>query len=136
MKKTPRTSKDNANVPLTKQTAGAVTGAVVGSMVAGPAGAIVGGVAGAMMGNRVEEGKTAVPRRAVAAAKSTMKSIRKAAGNTSVKSLTGKIFSLKAAAKSAKPTPKKASSKKSPAKKSEKKKPAKPASKVAAKRKK
>ena len=61
-------SNSSSNVPLTKQAAGAVTGAVAGSIVAGPPRAIVGGLAGAVMGNRVEQGKPAVPTEVVAAA--------------------------------------------------------------------
>ena len=45
------------NIPVTKQTAGGVTGAVLGGMVGGPVGAVVGGVAGAMVGEAAAEGK-------------------------------------------------------------------------------
>lgn len=44
-------------LPVSKQTAGGVTGAVLGGMVAGPVGAIVGGVAGAMVGEASAKGK-------------------------------------------------------------------------------
>lgn len=86
-------SKDKAgdpNVPVTKQTAGAVTGAVVGSMIAGPVGAIVGGVAGAMMGKRVEEGKSAIPEGAMATAESMAKKAQRSAGARKVKALAKK----------------------------------------------
>ena len=51
-------SKVEQNVPVSKQTAGGVTGAVIGGVIADPVGAVIGGVAGAMMGNRAAEGKS------------------------------------------------------------------------------
>ena len=52
-----KTRSDEMNLPVTKQTAGGVTGAVLGGMVGGPVGAVVGGVAGAMVGEAAAEGK-------------------------------------------------------------------------------
>jgi hypothetical protein len=47
-KKSPPSSKDLQVPPIPKQTAGAVTGAAIGS-IAGPTGAVVGGVIGALL---------------------------------------------------------------------------------------
>lgn len=44
-------------LPVSKQTAGGVTGAVLGGMVGGPVGAVVGGVTGALIGEASAEGK-------------------------------------------------------------------------------
>ena len=108
-------SSSNADVPLTKQTAGAVTGAVAGSMIAGPAGAIVGGVAGAVMGTRVEQGKPAVPTKAVAAAKSAAKQVSRVPVGKAVRSLTGRARVSK---KTTKKTTAKAAARRPAAKKS------------------
>ena len=48
-KKSPPSSEDIQVPPIPKQTAGAVTGAAIGS-IAGPTGAVVGGVIGALVG--------------------------------------------------------------------------------------
>ena len=48
-KKNPPSSKNLQIPPIPKQTAGAVTGAAIGS-IAGPSGAVVGGVIGALVG--------------------------------------------------------------------------------------
>jgi hypothetical protein len=109
-------SNPNADVPLTKQTAGAVTGAVAGSMIAGPAGAIVGGIAGAVMGTRVEQGKPAVPAKAVAAAKSAAQQVSRVPVGQAVRSLTGKARVSKKTTK--KTTAKKAAARRPAAKKS------------------
>ena len=69
MAKTKISSNNDVNVPVTKQTAGGVTGAVVGGVIAGPVGAVIGGVAGAMMGNRAAEGKSLVSSKAVESVK-------------------------------------------------------------------
>jgi len=50
------------NVPVSKQTAGGVTGAVLGAAVAGPIGAIAGGVTGAMVGDASAKGKQPMKR--------------------------------------------------------------------------
>jgi uncharacterized membrane protein len=47
-------SSENVEIPIPKQTAGAVAGAAVGS-IAGPIGAIVGGVVGAFAGKTAEK---------------------------------------------------------------------------------
>jgi hypothetical protein len=54
-KKRPPSSEDIQVPPISKQTAGAVTGAAIGS-IAGPAGAVVGGVIGAVVGKAAAEG--------------------------------------------------------------------------------
>ncbi len=115
-------SNPSSNVPLTKQTAGAVTGAVAGSLVAGPAGAIVGGLAGAVMGNRVEQGKPAVPTQAVAAAKSAAKQVSRIPVGKAIRSLTAKAGVLKKTTK--KSTAKKTSATKTKAKKTAARRPA------------
>jgi hypothetical protein len=58
------TSKAEQNVPVSRQTAGGVTGAVLGAAVAGPLGAIAGGLTGALVGDASAKGKKPV-RRAV-----------------------------------------------------------------------
>ena len=52
----------DANLKVSKQAAGGVTGAVLGAMVAGPAGAIAGGIAGTMVGDSSARGKKPVKR--------------------------------------------------------------------------
>ena len=106
-------SNPSANVPLTKQAAGAVTGAVAGSIIGGPASAIVGGLAGAVMGHRVEQGKPAVPTEAVAAAKSAAKQVSRVPVGKAVRSLTAKAGVLKKTTK--KTTGKKTAAKKTTA---------------------
>ncbi len=48
-KKSPPSRKNLQVPPIPKQTAGAITGAAIGS-IAGPSGAVVGGVIGALVG--------------------------------------------------------------------------------------
>ncbi len=55
-KKSAPSSEDIQVPPIPKQTAGAVTGAAIGS-IAGPAGAVVGGVIGAVMGKAAAGGR-------------------------------------------------------------------------------
>ena len=50
------------NVPVSKQTAGAVTGAVIGGVVAGPVGALAAGAVGAMVGDASAQGKKPIKR--------------------------------------------------------------------------
>src|SRR3954468_15695207 len=71
--KRPQQTTGNAgqNVPVSKQTAGGVTGAVLGAVVAGPLGAIAGGLSGAMVGDASAKGKKPV-KRAVDAIRSEM----------------------------------------------------------------
>jgi hypothetical protein len=63
--------KAEKNVPVSRQTAGGVTGAVLGGVVAGPLGAIAGGLSGAMVGDASAKGKRPV-KRAVDAIRSEM----------------------------------------------------------------
>src|SRR4051812_20647256 len=56
------TSKSEKNVPVSKQTAGGVTGAVLGGAVGGPLGAIAGGLTGAMVGDASAKGKKPMAR--------------------------------------------------------------------------
>ena len=60
---------EETNVPVSKQTAGGVTGAVLGAAVAGPIGAIAGGLTGAMVGDASAKGKKPM-KRAVEAVRS------------------------------------------------------------------
>ena len=50
------------NVPVSKQTAGGVTGAILGAAVAGPLGALAGGLAGAVVGDASAKGKKPVKK--------------------------------------------------------------------------
>ena len=73
-KKSVPSSEDIQVPPIPKQTAGAVTGAAIGS-IAGPAGAVVGGLIGAVMGKAAADGRP-VPkavRRATAVSKGALK---------------------------------------------------------------
>ena len=58
----PSADSSEKNVPVSKQTAGGVTGAVLGAVVAGPAGAIAGGVTGAIVGDESAKGKKPIKR--------------------------------------------------------------------------
>ena len=55
-KKSSPSSEDIQIPPIPKQTAGAVTGAAIGS-IAGPTGAVVGGVIGALVGKSAADGR-------------------------------------------------------------------------------
>jgi hypothetical protein len=50
-------NSEGKNAPVSKQTAGGVTGAVLGGVVAGPLGAIAGGLTGAMVGEASARGR-------------------------------------------------------------------------------
>ena len=73
-KKSPPSSEDIQVPPIPKQTAGAVTGAAIGS-IAGPAGAVVGGVIGAVVGKAAAGGRPVrkAVRRATAVSKRALK---------------------------------------------------------------
>lgn len=55
-------SKAQETVPVSKQTVGGVTGAILGAAVAGPFGAIAGGLTGAMVGDASAKGKKPMKR--------------------------------------------------------------------------
>jgi len=58
IKDTEADTKHTDNLPeVSKQTAGAIAGAVMGGVIAGPVGAVIVGVAGALVGNASAEGK-------------------------------------------------------------------------------
>ena len=57
-----KSGKTAENVPVSRQTAGGVTGAVLGGAVAGPLGAIAGGLTGAMVGDASTKGKKPVKK--------------------------------------------------------------------------
>src|SRR5205809_7339610 len=59
---TAETSKAEKNVLVSRQTAGGVTGAMLGAAVAGPLGAVAGGLTGAMVGDASAKGKKPVKR--------------------------------------------------------------------------
>jgi hypothetical protein len=73
-KKSPPSSEDIQVPPIPKQTAGAVTGAAIGS-IAGPTGAVVGGVIGALVGKASADGRPV--RKAVGRATAVSKSALK-----------------------------------------------------------
>ena len=58
----PKRVAKHDDVPVTKQTAGAVTGAVLGGVVAGPVGALAGGAVGALVGDSSDKGKKPIKR--------------------------------------------------------------------------
>jgi hypothetical protein len=125
---TRRTKQGSERVPVTKQTAGGIAGAVLGGIVAGPVGAVVGGVAGAIVGNDTAKAKvTAKKAMAVAAEKvdqasktsaSLMAKRKTAAKRKSApqkSTVNKKVAKKKSATKSlaaSKPSPKKAAKKK------------------------
>jgi hypothetical protein len=74
-KKSPPSSEDIQVPPIPKQTAGAVTGAAIGS-IAGPTGAVVGGVIGALVGKAAADDERPVQKavgHATAVSKSALK---------------------------------------------------------------
>ena len=73
-KKSLQSSDDIQVPPIPKQTAGALTGAAIGS-IAGPAGAVVGGVIGAVVGKAAADGRPVrkAARRATAVSKGALK---------------------------------------------------------------
>ena len=77
MKKKSSSSTRQSSLPVSKQTAGGVTGAVVGSVLGGPVGAVVGGIAGAIMGNRAAKGKPLVSSTTSRAAKNAVAAVKK-----------------------------------------------------------
>lgn len=48
--------------PMSKQTAGGITGAVIGGIVGGPVGAVAGGVAGALVGDSSAKGNEPIQK--------------------------------------------------------------------------
>jgi hypothetical protein len=122
------TQQQDKNVPVTKQTAGGVAGAVLGGVVLGPIGAIAGGVTGAMVGDASAKGKKPIKK----AAEAIRTEVTEGRVGDALKSVTArvktKIQSLrkrKKAKKSA--TAKKSASKPARATKKSKSKPAKKA---------
>jgi hypothetical protein len=75
------------NLPVSKQTAGGITGAVLGGIVAGPVGAIAGGVAGAIVGDSSAKGKKPMK----VAAETIRSEVKKGRVIKALKSVTGKI---------------------------------------------
>ena len=55
-------AKAEETVPVSKQTVGGVTGAILGAAVAGPFGAIAGGLTGAIVGDASAKGKKPMKR--------------------------------------------------------------------------
>lgn len=60
----PAAKKTDPNVPVSRQTAGAMAGAVIGGVVAGPVGALAAGAVGAMVGDASAKGKKPIGRAA------------------------------------------------------------------------
>ena len=124
MKKKSSPSSGSSNLPVSKQTAGAVTGAVLGGAIAGPVGAVVGAVAGTMMGNRAAKGKSLVSSSTVAAAKMAVTAVEAKipalkSSKSSAKNLGGKERRQNPKAGNLRsPPPKKATAKATTAKKS------------------
>jgi hypothetical protein len=81
------TRKTDKDAAVSKQTAGGVTGAVLGGMVAGPLGAIAGGVTGAMIGDESAKGKRPI-KRAVEAIRTE---IREGGVKDALKSVTERV---------------------------------------------
>ena len=76
MKKKISPQPGGSNLPVSKQTAGGVTGAVIGGAIAGPVGAVIGGVAGTMMGKRAAEGKSLISSSTVKAASKAVEMVK------------------------------------------------------------
>jgi hypothetical protein len=58
----PKAQPNQETVPVSKQTVGGVTGAILGAAVAGPFGAIAGGLTGAVVGDASAKGKKPIKR--------------------------------------------------------------------------
>src|SRR5215212_5807724 len=82
-------NKTEKNVPISKQTAGGVTGAVLGAAVAGPLGAIAGGLTGAIVGDASAKGKKPMKR----AAEAMRSEIKEAHVGDKLKSVTKSVTS-------------------------------------------
>jgi hypothetical protein len=94
-----QSDKQDKNVPVSKQTAGGVTGAVLGAVVAGPVGALAGGVTGALVGDAAAKGRKPI-KRAVDAIRSELSEAHLGDRLRSVKdTVTTKIKSLRAGKK-------------------------------------
>lgn len=100
--KTNTRSQSTSNLPVSKQTTGAVAGAVLGSVVAGPLGAAVGAVAGTIMGNRAARGELLITPSTRKTAKAAVKAIQK-----KMPSVKTTLMRTKTATKSPKPTARK-----------------------------
>jgi hypothetical protein len=98
-----------ANVPLSRQTAGGVTGAVLGAAVAGPLGAIAGGLTGAMVGDASAKGKKPMKR----AVEGIRSEIREAHITDTLKSITERVRTKIKSLRRGKKTKKAATKKKS-----------------------
>lgn len=122
--------KEDIGVP--KQTAGAVTGAVVGGLVAGPLGALAGGAMGAMVGDASAKGKKPIKR----AADAIREEITSGHAKEVVKKIGNKLSSLRPKLKGKKSATakKKLATAKTGAKKTAKKKKASPAKRAKKKR--
>ena len=94
------TEASEANVPVSKQTAGAVTGAMLGGVVGGPLGALAGGAVGAMVGDSSAKGKKPI-KRAVNAVRDEIASGRAKAALQSVGTRIKSLGSSKKKKKSA-----------------------------------
>jgi hypothetical protein len=123
------------NLPISKQTAGGVTGAILGAAVAGPLGAIAGGLTGAMVGDASAKGKEPV-KRAIAGIRAEMRDVHITDTLKSVgERVSTKIKSLRKGKKSKAASTKKKSAPKSAAvAKTSKSKPAKKKAKIATKK--
>jgi hypothetical protein len=130
------TSKPEETIPVAKQTAGGVTGAILGAAVAGPLGAIAGGLTGAIVGDASAKGKKPV-KRAVEAIRSEIREAHIADKLKSVtERVTTKIKSLRKGKKTkTAATKKKSASVSAPTAKKSKSKPAKKKAKTAPKKK-
>ncbi len=128
-------SKNETNVPVSRQTAGGVTGAVLGAAVAGPLGAIAGGLTGAMVGDASAKGKKPV-KRAVEAVRAEVSEVHLGDKLRSVgQRVASKIKSLRRGKKAkATATKKKSAPAPAAAKKKSKAKPVKKKAKVATKK--
>jgi histone H1/5 len=129
----PKVRANQETVPVSKQTVGGVTGAILGAAVAGPVGAIAGGLTGALVGDASAKGKKPI-KRAVDAIRSE---INEAHLGDKVKSVTEKVTtkikSLRKGKKKSAPAKKQAAPAAAAAKKS-KAKPVKKMAKVAMKK--
>src|SRR3954453_9231353 len=132
----PSTGDTNKNVPVSKQTAGGVTGAVLGGAVAGPLGAIAGGLTGAMVGDASAQGKKPVKRAVDAISSEVREGNFKDNVRSVVKRVTSTFKSMRGGKKTKKATStKKSATKSSSATKKSKSKPAKKKGKAATKKK-
>jgi hypothetical protein len=121
MKKKISPQPGGSNLPVSKQTAGGVTGAVIGGAIAGPVGAVIGGVAGTIMGKRAAEGKSLISSSTVKAASKAVEMVKDKLPSFKMGAAPSKSAKPKSSAKGSGTAPKPSAPKAAPVKAAPKK---------------